>query len=116
MVHLYECMEHIRKLVKEKGHEDTLEAFPLKCLFAIVEISEAVDEWKKNEFKNKDHIVEELIDAIFYILDAYGLLVRDLNVELPDKVFWDKLKKNFKRRYRYGRPVNDLYYDVPVTC
>jgi len=35
MVHLYECMEHIRKLVKEKGHEDTLDAFPLKCLFAL---------------------------------------------------------------------------------
>jgi len=56
-----------------------------------------------------------LIDAIFYILDAYGLLVRDLDVELPDKVFWNKLKRNFKRRYRYGRPEND-YYDVPVTC
>lgn len=104
MVHLYECMEHIRRLVKEKGHEDTLEAFPLKCLFAITEICEAVDEWKKNEFKNKYQIAEELVDGIFYLLDAYGLMYRDLKIEPPDQIFWDKLKRNFRRKYKYGRP------------
>lgn len=116
---LTECMESIRGLVKEKGHGDTLEDFSNKLLFAFVELGEATDIWKKHglnptEFKHQvisptniyypsEEIAEELIDVIFYILDAYGLLCRELNIKDPDEMFLQKLNKNFKRSYRYGR-------------
>lgn len=101
---LTECMEDIRKLVKEKGHEDTIEKFNTKLLFAFVELGEATDIWKKHGLALPEEIAEELIDAIFYILDAYGLLCRELNVETPDKMFLKKLEKNMNRKHKYGRP------------
>jgi NTP pyrophosphatase (non-canonical NTP hydrolase) len=112
---LEECMKGIRILVKEKGHEDTLEDFNKKLLFAFIELGEAGDIWKKHKFgkmiKHKgkmqltdDIIAEELIDVIFYVLDAFGLMHRDVGVPSPDEVFIKKLEKNMKRKFRYGRP------------
>ncbi|RLC83118.1 MAG: hypothetical protein DRI61_00350 [Chloroflexi bacterium] len=103
MPSLNKCMKSIRDLVSEKGHEDSLEDIPLKLLFAIVEVSEAVDIWKKNNFKEIEDIEEEIIDAVFYLLDAYGILLRDIGGKDPDQMFEYKLKKNFKRPRRYGR-------------
>jgi NTP pyrophosphatase (non-canonical NTP hydrolase) len=116
---LEECMKKIRTLVKEKGHEDTLGDFKEKLLWAFVELGEATDVFKKHGFMPykeehgntgifievdpKEKITEELIDAIFYILDAYGLMFRDLGVPSPDKVFMEKWKKNMGRGHRYGR-------------
>lgn len=116
---LEECMQAIRVLVKEKGHEDNLENFKDKILFALVELGEVADIWKKHGFKPyedeavhgitmivdpKEKIAEELIDVIFYVLDAFGLMYRDLGIESPDEVFTKKLEKNMKRKFRYGRP------------
>jgi len=42
-------------------------------------------------------LAEELIDAIFYILDAYGMMYRDLGIPSPDVVFIEKLERNMKR-------------------
>jgi len=112
---LKEMMKEIRKLVKEKGHGNSLDIINNKFLFAMIEISEAADIWKKHKFNKyyddigiqhdpKREIPEELIDAIFYILDAYALMYRDLeNVPDPDEMFLTKLKKNLNREYRYGR-------------
>lgn len=108
MPSLNECMEKIRKLVKAKGHEDELKDVPLKLLFAVVEISEAVDLWKKwgwNGEYNINRICEEIIDAIFYLLDAYGILCREFKGTVsPDEMFTKKLEKNWNRGWRYGRP------------
>ncbi len=115
-MNLTDMMKEIRKLVKEKGHEDTLDDVQEKLLFAIIEISEAADLIKKHWWSNytdkegKIHITileieEELIDAIFYILDSYGIIHRDLSPSWdPDQMFEYKLEKNFNREYRYGRP------------
>lgn len=128
MVHLNECMKQIRKLVKEKGHENTStdDTILKKGLFAIIEMSEAMDIVKKKGIQNLskselESLCEELIDVIFYVLDIYGLLVRDYNAIDPDYMFIHKLKKNFYRRKRYGRPMvntkpHSKYYDVPITC
>jgi len=99
-------MQGIRILVREKGHEDTLEDFSKKLLFAFIELGEASDIWKKHVFDKKylPELAEELIDVIFYILDAYGLLFRELGISSPDKVFFEKLERNMKRGFRYGRP------------
>lgn len=99
-------MKAIRVLVKEKGHEDTLEDFNKKLLFTFIELGEASDVWKKHAFSKEylPKLTEELIDIIFYVLDAYGLLVRELGVPSPDEVFTKKLEKNLKRKKRYGRP------------
>lgn len=102
---LEECMYGIRLLVRKKGHEDTLDCFSDKLLFALIELGEASDVWKKNGF-NKKYLLklsEELIDVIFYVLDAYGLLFRELGIPSPDKVFIDKMERNMKRKFRYGR-------------
>lgn len=106
MPSLNDCMKKIRKLVKEKGHEDTIDAVPLKLLFAIVEIGEAVDIWKKHSFDELsiDDMLEEMIDSIFYILDAYGIILRKFpEHKTPDEMFDYKMKKNLRRPYYYGR-------------
>jgi len=113
---LTECMNNIKKLCKDKGHGLSLEDVPNKLLFAIVEIGEAVDIWKKNGFTDEsvDNIGEELIDGIFYILNAYGILREkfpddveriqsEYSLPNPDIMFKYKLKKNKNRPYRYGR-------------
>jgi NTP pyrophosphatase (non-canonical NTP hydrolase) len=104
-------MNSIRELVKAKGHEDDCSdnAILKKGLFAIMETSEAMEIVKKKGIDNLtreelDKLSEELIDVIFYILDIYGILKRDKGIESPDKIFVDKLKKNFSREYYYGRP------------
>ena len=117
MVNLFEIVEQIRKLVKEKGHEDTLDSVYKKLLFAFVELAEATDVWKKNIMGTDNKIIspsketldkfeEELIDTLFYIMDAYGIVHREFKdiSQTPDKVFCDKLAKNFGRSKHYGRP------------
>ena len=113
---LKECMEEIRKLVREKGHEDTLDSVPLKLLFAVVEISEAVDCWKKWGWDgqyNITKICEEIIDSVFYLLDAYGILKREFQDTVdPDEMFHLKLKKNWDRGFRYGRPDSGYSFSI----
>ena len=113
MVNLYECVEYIRDLVKEKGFEDTCTDQTIfgKALFAIMELSEAIEVIKKNGVETlkvsknaRECVQEELIDCLFYILDLYGILQRDIPLEVPDNVFLEKLKKNKQRNYQYGRP------------
>jgi NTP pyrophosphatase (non-canonical NTP hydrolase) len=113
MVNLYECVQYIRDLVKEKGFEDECTDKVLfgKGLFAIMELSEAMEIIKKHGVETlkvskhaREEVQEELIDSIFYLLDLYGLLQRDIPLEVPDKVFMDKLKKNKQRNFQYGRP------------
>jgi hypothetical protein len=106
---LSECMKSIRELVKEKGHEDKLENVEQKLFFAVLEIAEAGDLLKKHGFVKAHEMSEELIDAIFYILDAYGIMHRDLPTVInPDTMFTNKLKKNLKREYHYGRPEKGI--------
>ena len=117
---LKECMKAIRVLVKEKGHEDNLDDFFKKLFFAIIELGEAGDIWKKHGFgKMIEHkgetvlsetiIAEELIDVMFYVLDAFGLMHRDASCKVlsPDEVFLKKLEKNMGREFRYGRPKKE---------
>ena len=47
----------------------------------------------------KEKIAEELIDVIFYLLDASRLACPSVNM---DAVFREKLKKNLSRPYQYG--------------
>ena len=110
---LEECMKGIRELVKEKGFEDDFGDKTIfgKGLFAIMELSEAIEHIKKHGSGTlkvdkylRDCVSEELIDAIFYILDIYGILNREGVADSPDKVFEKKLNKNLNREYRYGRP------------
>lgn len=106
---LEECMQGIRILVREKKHGDTLDDFEKKLLFAFIELGEASNIWKKHGF-DKEHLpklAEELLDVIFYILDGYGLLFRELGISSPDKVFLEKLEQNMKREVRYGRPKDE---------
>ena len=104
---LNECMDSIRKLVELKGHEDNIKDVSQKLLFAVIEIAEAADIIKKHGISllNVQTIEEELIDAIFYVLDTYGLIHRAFETSVnPDLMFKYKLRKNLKRDYRYGRP------------
>jgi len=94
---LKECREKVGQLVKSKGHGNSSLFIPIKILFSILELSEAGDKWKKGA--SKEEIAEELIDAIFYILDCWRLLCPELD---PDKVFLKKLRKNLSRKRQYG--------------
>lgn len=96
-MHLEEMKREIEELVLEKGFYNRPEDIPKKLLFAFVELGEASDAWKKGKPESK--IAEELIDVIFYILDASRLACPSVNM---DEMFLHKLEKNRKRGYQYG--------------
>jgi NTP pyrophosphatase (non-canonical NTP hydrolase) len=94
---LEEMKKEIEALVITKGFYNSPEDVPKKLLFAFIELGEASDAWKKGLSEKK--IAEELIDVIFYILDASRLACATINM---DEVFQKKLEKNLSRPYRYG--------------
>jgi len=96
-MHLEEMKREIESLVLEKGFYNKREDIPKKLLFAFIELGEASDAWKKGETEEK--IAEELIDALFYILDASRLACPSINM---DEMFKKKLEKNKSRPFQYG--------------
>jgi NTP pyrophosphatase (non-canonical NTP hydrolase) len=96
-MHLEEMKKQIENLVLEKGFYNKPEDIPKKLLFAFIELGEASDAWKKGLGEEK--IAEELIDVIFYALDASRLACPSINM---DEMFNRKLEKNRSREYQYG--------------
>ena len=96
-MHLEDMKKEIESLVLEKGFYNKLEDIPKKLLFAFIELGEASDAWKKGE--TEEEIAEELIDVIFYILDASRLACPNVNMDVAFKA---KLDKNRSRPYQYG--------------
>lgn len=107
----------IGELVKQKGWGDNYYFFPFKLFYAVLELAETGEMWKKGKnlwqngkWKNvpqqewEDKIAEELIDVIFYILDASRLGCPHSNM---DEIFKRKLEKNFGRKHQYG--ICDTY-------
>lgn len=94
---LEEMKKEIEALVIAKGFYNKPEDIPKKLLFAFIELGEASDAWKKGLPEEK--IAEELIDVLFYILDASRLACPTVNM---DDVFWKKLEKNLGRPFQYG--------------
>lgn len=96
-MHLEEMKKEIGALVLQKGFYNKPEDIPKKLLFAFIELGEASDAWKKGASEEK--IGEELIDVIFYILDARRLACPKVDM---DEMFRWKLSKNLDRQYQYG--------------
>jgi len=92
-----EAKKRVGELVLSKGFGNTPEEIPNKLLFAFIELGEAGDSWKKG--KPTEETIEELIDVIFYVLDASRLIAPDADL---DRVFEEKLAKNMTRPHRYG--------------
>lgn len=116
-MNLNEMRNEIDRLVKQKGWGNNYYFFPFKLFYAMLELSEAGEMWKKGKdtwqngkWKNKSQkeweakLAEELIDVIFYILDASRLACSNIDM---DKIFEYKLEKNFNRKYQYG--IGDTY-------
>ncbi len=97
IMHLEEMKKEIEALVLEKGFYNGPEDIPKKLLFAFVELGEASDAWKKG--KSETEIAEELIDVVFYVLDASRLACPSINM---DEMFKKKLEKNKRRPFQYG--------------
>ena len=96
-MHLEAMKKEIETLVLEKGFYNKPEDVPKKLLFAFIELGEASDAWKKGE--PEERIAEELIDVIFYLLDASRLACPSVNM---DVAFKKKLLENRSRPYQYG--------------
>jgi NTP pyrophosphatase (non-canonical NTP hydrolase) len=94
---LEEMKKAIESLVIEKGFYNEPGDIPKKLLFAFIELGEASDSWKKGQ--SEEAIAEELVDVIFYVLDASRLACPSVNM---DEVFRKKLEKNLSRPYQYG--------------
>jgi NTP pyrophosphatase (non-canonical NTP hydrolase) len=94
---LEEMKKEIENLVLTKGFYNKKEDIPKKLLFAFIELGEASDAWKKGASEEK--IGEELIDVLFYVLDASRLACPSVNM---DEMFAKKLAKNLGRPYQYG--------------
>ena len=94
---LEEMKKQIEMLVVAKGFYNKPEDIPKKLLFAFIELGEASDAWKKGLPEEKT--AEELIDVIFYVLDASRLACPNINM---DEAFARKLEKNFSRSFQYG--------------
>jgi NTP pyrophosphatase (non-canonical NTP hydrolase) len=96
-MHLEEMKREIENLVVTKGFYNKPEDIPKKLLFAFIELGEASDAWKKGETEEK--IAEELVDVLFYVLDASRLACPTVNM---DVMFKRKLEKNLGRLFQYG--------------
>jgi len=94
---LEQMKKEIEALVIVKGFYNKPEDIPKKLLFAFIELGEASDAWKKGLPEEK--IAEELIDVIFYIVDASRLACPSMNM---DQIFKKKLEKNLNRPFQYG--------------
>ncbi|UCB60672.1 MAG: hypothetical protein JSW72_01010, partial [Candidatus Bathyarchaeota archaeon] len=86
-MHLEEMKKTIANLVLQKGFYNKPEDVSKKLLFAFIELGEASDAWKKG--KTEEKIAEELIDTIFYILDASRLACPGVDM---DRMFLEKLE------------------------
>ena len=102
-----DAKKRVGELVVAKGFGNTSSEIPNKLLFAFIELGEAGDSWKKG--RPADETIEELIDVIFYVLDASRLI--DPNADL-DSVFEKKLAKNLGRPDRYGEGFRDKHPNV----
>lgn len=87
----------VEELVVTKGFGNTPDEIANKLLFAFIELGEAGDSWKKG--KPVDETIEELIDVIFYVIDASRLIAPHANL---DEVFEKKWAKNMGRPHQYG--------------
>jgi NTP pyrophosphatase (non-canonical NTP hydrolase) len=96
-MHLEQMKKEISSLVVAKGFYNKPEDIPKKLLFAFIELGEASDAWKKGEPEEK--IAEELVDVIFYVLDAGRLACPSVDM---DATFKKKLAKNRDRPYQYS--------------
>jgi len=97
-----EAKDLVRQLVAGKGFPNDETALAQKLLWAFVELGEASDAYKKGE--NWDIINEELIDAIFYILDFIGLEEKTQGTKVDvDHLFLEKWRKNMERPKQYGQ-------------
>jgi len=96
-MHLEQMKQEIENLVLAKGFYNKVEDIPKKLLFAFIELGEASDAWKKGE--SEKEIAEELIDVIFYVLDASRLACPSIDM---DDMFKIKLEKNLNRPFQYG--------------
>jgi len=114
---LKECMEQIKELVKKKGFEHGLsdEIIFGKGLFAMMELSEALEPIKKHGIDIlktssiiREAVATEIIDSIFYLLDLYGILYDNGLAQDPDEVFNQKMSRNLSREFQYGRPSRAL--------
>jgi NTP pyrophosphatase (non-canonical NTP hydrolase) len=94
---LEEAKRKVEELVKAKGFGNSPDEIANKLLFAFIELGEAGDSWKKG--KNTDETIEELIDVMFYVLDASRLIAPDANL---DEMFERKWAKNMNRGFQYG--------------
>ncbi len=94
---LNEARKKVEELVVAKGFGNSPDEIANKLLFAFIELGEAGDSWKKG--KPTDGTIEELIDVIFYVLDASRLI--DPNADL-DLEFEKKWTKNMGRSFQYG--------------
>ena len=83
--------------VVAKGFYNSREDVAKRLLFAFIELGEAADAWKKG--LSEETVAEELVDVIFYVLDASRLACASVNM---DDMFRKKLEKNRKRPYQYG--------------
>jgi NTP pyrophosphatase (non-canonical NTP hydrolase) len=99
---LDEAKRKVGELVEAKGFGNTPQEIPNKLLFAFIELGEAGNSWKKG--RPADETLEELIDVVFYVLDASRLIDPAANL---DEIFERKLAKNYGRPYRYGEAFRD---------
>lgn len=97
MPSLEEAKKKVEELVVAKGFGNSPDEVANKLLFAFIELGEAGDSWKKG--KPTDETIEELIDVIFYVLDASRLIAPSANL---DEEFDKKWSKNMNRGFRYG--------------
>lgn len=126
-------MKQIGDLVVAKDFHRDLLFF--KLVWAQLELAEAIDlmkkrglpsmdptEWQpnyshqENEMQTILSLGEEMVDVVFYIADAYRLLMRRYpDLMSMDDMFDYKMKKNIKRPKRYGQEHIYNFMDQMVS-
>lgn len=97
-------------MVKKKEFPESEAALFQKLLWAFVELGEATDAFKKGI--DWETVAEELMDAIFYIVDFVGLVEKTQGIQIDlDDLFLRKWKENMQRTNHYGLRKDILYSD-----
>jgi len=98
---LEECKRVVAALAEEKGWGRDPN---IKFLYAVTEIGEAVNLWKHRaesedfEGSGTPRIVEEIVDAVYYLLHAAYCIDPKINL---DSVFLEKHAVNMERQRKY---------------
>lgn len=94
-MNLNDIVDDIVRWRKSKGFKTTWRNTPEKLMLVVTEVSEAMEAYRHEDFKN---FTEEIVDSIIRLFDLGGSLNIDLEAAIQHK-----MEINKKRKWKHGK-------------